>query len=148
MRIKIIASALALQLAAVQAAPVTTPHAISESDATNTSTAAAAPVVTSDWAERSAPRKADIIRQSVRESIAAHDAEAREHAEPVRRHEQDTLRADVHETFDQRMEEARTPGCLRPDGLKNQPTGFGPFQLGGLMASPFIIIAALRGKCN
>ena len=114
------------------------------------------PVVKPDWAERSKPRKAkaeaeaeaDIIRQSVRESIAEHDAEARQNAEPVRRHEQDTLRVDAHESFDQRMEEARTPGCLRPDGLKNQPTGWGPFQLGGLLALPFVAVAALRGKCN
>ena len=105
-------------------------------------------VVPPDWAERSAAPRADIVRQSVREAIAEHDEEARQHAEPVRRHENDTLRGDAHERFDQRMEEARVPGCLRPDGLKNQPTGIGPFQLVGLLALPMVAVAALRGKCN
>jgi hypothetical protein len=129
MRNKLIAIVLALQLGSAHAA-------------------VAPAVVAPDWAERSAPARADIVKRSVREALAEHDEEARQHAEPIRRHENDTLRGDAHDVFDQRMEEARVPGCLRPDGLKNQPTSIGPFGLAGLLALPMVAVAALRGKCN
>jgi hypothetical protein len=40
--------------------------------------------------------------------------------------------------------EAKIPDCLHADGLKFQPT----FIFTGLLALPFIPIAALRGKCH
>ncbi len=46
--------------------------------------------------------------------------------------------------LDGAFEEAKVPGCLRPDGLKRQST----FIFGGLLALPFILVAAVRGKCN
>ncbi len=54
------------------------------------------------------------------------------------------LGADPYRDFSRRMDEARIPDCLRPDGLKHQPTFF----LAGLFALPFVPIAKLRGKCN
>lgn len=54
------------------------------------------------------------------------------------------LGADPYRDFSRRMDEAKVPDCLRPDGLKHQPTYF----LAGLFALPFIPIAKLRGKCN
>jgi|GEM_PF-2412866 len=50
--------------------------------------------------------------------------------------------------LDQRFEQARTPGCLRADGLKNQSTSIGPIGLGGLLALPMVAVAAVRGKCS
>jgi hypothetical protein len=40
--------------------------------------------------------------------------------------------------------EAKVPDCLHSEGLKRQPTFF----LTGVLALPFIPIAALRGVCN
>ena len=135
MRNKTIAVILALQLGSAQAAaPVTT-----------------AAVVPPDWAERTAPRAAmtsKLIKESVTQAIAEHDAEAKQNAEPIRRHEHDTFRGTPQDNFARKMEEAVVPGCLRPDGLKNQPTGIGPFQLVGLLALPMVAVAKLRGKCN
>lgn len=130
MRNKTIAVILALQLGSAQAA---------------------APVVAPDWAERTAPRArldSKLIQQSVSQAIAEHDAEAKQHAEPIRRHEHDTFRGTPQDAFAKKMEEAVVPGCLRPDGLKNQPTGIGPFQLVGLLALPMVAVAKWRGKCN
>jgi hypothetical protein len=42
------------------------------------------------------------------------------------------------------MSDAKTPDCLHADGLKFQPT----FIFAGILALPFIGIAALRGKCK
>ncbi len=112
---------------------------------------AATPVVAPDWAERTATPAAissKLIKQSVSQAIAEHDAEAKQNAEPIRRHEHDTFRGTAQDNFARKMEEAVVPGCLRPDGLKHQPTGIGPFQLVGLMALPMLAVAKLRGKCN
>jgi hypothetical protein len=46
------------------------------------------------------------------------------------------------------VEQARLPDCLHAEGLRNQPTGIGPFVLGGYLALPFIAVAKLRGVCR
>ena len=46
------------------------------------------------------------------------------------------------------MDEAAVPDCLHSEGLKRQPTGFGPLALTGFYALPFIAVAKLRGKCK
>ncbi|MCS0657883.1 hypothetical protein [Massilia terrae] len=79
----------------------------------------------------------EVVRQAVKETLAAEEKAA----------EQDRGRAlsgDRYENFSRQFDEAKVPGCLRPDGLKNQPT----YIFGGLLAAPFVAIAALRGKCN
>lgn len=78
----------------------------------------------------------DLIRQAVRDTLA-------EEPLPGRR-EGIALGADPYRDFSRRMDEAKVPDCLRPDGLKHQPTYF----LAGLLALPFVPIAKLRGKCN
>ncbi|TFW17818.1 hypothetical protein E4L96_13875 [Massilia arenosa] len=50
--------------------------------------------------------------------------------------------------FDVLMDDAYRPDCWHMDGLKRQPTGWGPFQIGGYAALPFIAVAALRGVCR
>ena len=59
-----------------------------------------------------------------------------------------TLRAGDHASLQARFEEAVVPGCLRPDGLKRQPTSIGPFGVSGFLALPLILVAKLRGKCK
>jgi hypothetical protein len=103
----------------------------------------AAPVVSPDWAAESAlpGAREQAIKEAVREIAAEASA-----AKPVQG--SGTFRSDRVERFERGFEEARVPGCLRPDGLKNQPTGIGPFQLGGLLALPFVAVAKMRGKCR
>ena len=104
------------------------------------------PVISPNWAQETAPARPRIdsareeaIREAVREDISERD---------YRDTRSEAFRADGSEKFGREFEEARVPGCLRPDGLKRQPTGWGPFQLGGLLAAPFILVAKVRGKCN
>jgi hypothetical protein len=106
---------------------------------------AATPVIPPDWAANKPALDQAAIRTAVREVL---DEDRAKQAEQARRHEVDTLRADVYQRFAADFAEARVPDCLHPDGLKRQPTGIGPFQLAGLLALPFVAIAKLRGKCN
>ena len=97
-----------------------------------------------DWATPPPPsRKA--IDKAVRDTIAEDNAKK---ADVPRRHEVDTLRAGQYDTFAERFDDAAVPGCLRPDGLKRQPTSIGPFGVTGLLALPLVLVAKLRGKCN
>jgi hypothetical protein len=83
----------------------------------------------------------DIIRQAVRETLAEQPA-----GQPLPATA--TLSARRAEAFARQVEDATVPGCLRSDGLKLQPTGIGPFSLGGLLALPFVAVAKIRGKCQ
>jgi len=106
-------------------------------------------VIPPDWADkaaRPATPSPDAIKTAVRDTIDADMKDTK--AEPDRRHEQDTLRADRYTQFGNDFDEARVPDCLHSDGLKRQPTGYGIFQLGGLLRLPFVLVAKLRGKCN
>lgn len=105
---------------------------------------AADPVVSPDWAAEAAPRPAP-REQAIKDAVRAAIAEE-PRAEPLERG--DAFRTDQAGALERGFEEARVPGCLRPDGLKKQPTGWGPFQLVGLLAVPLIAVAKLRGKCN
>ena len=57
-------------------------------------------------------------------------------------------RGDRYDTFAARFEEAAVPGCLRPDGLKHQPPKIGSIGVGGILALPFLVVAAVRGQCK
>lgn len=105
---------------------------------------AAEPVVSADWAADSAPRPAP-REQAIKDAVRAALAEEAP-AKPLDR--ADAFRTEQSDALERGFEEARVPGCLRPDGLKRQPTGWGPFQLGSLLALPFIAVAKIRGKCN
>jgi hypothetical protein len=54
------------------------------------------------------------------------------------------LGAERYERFARNMADAKISDCLHSDGLKFQPT----YIFGGILALPFIGIAALRGKCK
>jgi hypothetical protein len=84
----------------------------------------------------------DVIARAVRETLA-------ETPPASRRPDGGALRADAaSEQFGRQFDEARVPGCLRPDGLRLQPPQIGPIGVGGLLALPFLAVAKLRGKCN
>ena len=99
----------------------------------------AGPVVSPDWAAESAPPapRAQAIKEAVRTVVAEEGP-----AQPLRR--QDAFRTEGSRTLERGFEEARRPGCLGPEGLKHQSTGI----FGGLLALPFIAVAAIRGKCH
>ncbi|NGZ86323.1 hypothetical protein [Duganella aceris] len=46
------------------------------------------------------------------------------------------------------FEQARVPDCLHDDALKHQPATIGPINVVGPYSLPWVIAAALRGKCN
>ena len=104
-------------------------------------------VVAYDWA---AARKTDkaVVRRAIKQSIQDEEALAiaasKEKAIPRRYSASSHPDIDKYEKFAQDFDEAKVPGCLQADGLKRQPT----FIFGGLLALPFIAVAAIRGKCN
>ena len=83
----------------------------------------------------------DAIRKAIRETLD-------EKPDNQRLHEADTLRANRYDIFERQLDEGTVPDCLHSDGLKRQPTGIGPFRLGGLLALPFVAVAKVRGKCQ
>ena len=48
----------------------------------------------------------------------------------------------------QAFTDAKVPDCLHKDGLKRQPPRIGFFVFKGVLALPFVALAAARGKCN
>jgi hypothetical protein len=78
----------------------------------------------------------DLIKQAVKQSLAEEQKEAA--LMPGK-----ALSADRYGEFGRQVSEARIPDCLHGDALKFQPTLFG-----GLLGIPFVVAAALRGKCR
>jgi len=89
----------------------------------------------------SAPLRARIDDDAIRNAVRATLDEAREHPRQV---DGDTISGTPYEEFGREFSEAKVPDCLHPDGLKRQPTFF----LGGLLALPFVAVAKIRGKCR
>lgn len=102
-----------------------------------------APVVPPDWAEENMPasdamKKA--IREGVRETLAEEDK-----SETARRYQRDPRYGVRYGKFSAELEAAPgRPGCLGPNGLSRQDTSI----FGGLLALPFLLVAAVTGKCN
>lgn len=59
-----------------------------------------------------------------------------------------TRRPSKDEQLAASIADAGVPGCLRPDAMKHQPAKIGPIVLGGVLAAPFWVQAALTGKCK
>lgn len=107
----------------------------------------AAVVIPENWAAPPPPDKS-LIRRAARESIedekALAVAKSKAAAIPVRYTVSSQPDLDKYEKFETTFSQAKTPGCLQPDGLKHQNT----YIFSGLLALPFIAVAAIRGKCN
>lgn len=46
------------------------------------------------------------------------------------------------------FDEAKVPDCLHGDALRHQPAKIGIIGVAGPYSLPWVIAAALRGKCN
>ena len=104
-------------------------------------------VIPNDWAAAPPPDKA-LIRRAIKESFdeekAVADAESKEKAIPYRYSASSHAEQDKYEKFETTFADAKVPGCLSHNGLKRQST----FIFRGLLALPFVAVAAVRGKCN
>lgn len=102
-----------------------------------------APVVAPDWAEDSAPAPGSMkqaIRDGVRDTLAEDDK-----SDVARRYQRDPRYGVRYGKFSAALEaEPGRPSCLGPNGLRRQNT----YIFGGLLALPFLVVAAVTGKCN
>lgn len=86
----------------------------------------------------------DVIRRAVRETIAEDPRPA-----PVKRPDAGAFRADaISLRMEAAFEQAKVPDCLREDALKHQPAQVGPVTVVGPYSLPWILAAAVRGKCR
>lgn len=141
MRMYVVVAMLAAEVAAAAPAPANT--ALASAPLAQQDTA----VVAENWAAPATPDKSVVrraIKQSIEEEKAIALAESKEKAIPRRYTASSQPEQDKYEKFAEEFHDAKVPGCLQPDGLKRQPT----FIFGGLLALPFIAVAAIRGKCN
>ncbi|WP_426102402.1 hypothetical protein [Massilia sp. TSP1-1-2] len=107
----------------------------------------AAAVIPDNWAV-APPADKTLVRRAIQQTFEDEKeiaiAESKQKAIPRRYTASSHTEQDKYEKFADQFDEAKVPGCLRPDALKHQPT----FIFGGLLALPFIAVAAIRGKCN
>lgn len=145
MHMYVVAAMLAAQVAVAAPAPASTapvappvPPPVAQQDTT---------VIPDNWATPPTPGKSVVrraIKQSIEEEKAIALAESKEKAIPRRYTASSKPEIDKYEKFALEFDDAKVPGCLQHDGLKRQPT----FIFSGLLALPFIAVAAIRGKCN
>lgn len=84
-----------------------------------------------------------VIRKAVRETVA-------EDARPAGGANRDagTLSAGMTQSImTAAFDEAKVPDCLHGDALKHQPAKIGVIGVAGPYSLPWVIAAALRGKC-
>jgi hypothetical protein len=91
-----------------------------------------------------------LLDPTVRKAVAATLAERPAPSSiPPNQHEARVLSAESsYKKFANEFSNARIPGCLDPDALKLQPPRIGSINFGGLLALPFLVVAAARGKCK
>ncbi|SDG44827.1 MULTISPECIES: hypothetical protein [unclassified Duganella] len=86
----------------------------------------------------------EIIKKAVRETIAEDP-----HPAPAKKPEAGVFRADAVSTrMSAAFEQAKVPDCLHDDALKHQPAHIGPVNVVGPYSLPWIVAAAVRGKCR
>jgi len=86
-----------------------------------------------------------VIRQAVRETIAA-DPQPRPLPASARSTFSGGPSAQAH--MSAAFDAANVPDCLHADALKHQPATIGPINVVGIYSLPWVIAAAVRGKCN
>ena len=84
-----------------------------------------------------------VIKKAVRETVAE-DARA---AVGVNRDAGILSAGTTQSIMTAAFEEAKVPDCLHGDALKHQPAKIGPVGVAGPYSLPWVIAAALRGKC-
>jgi predicted amidohydrolase len=138
MHMFVVAGLLAAEVAVAAPAPPTVPAAEQGSTVV---------VVPENWAAPPPPDRS-LIKRAARESIedekALAAARSKEAAIPQRYTASSHPDQDKYEKFETTFADAKVPGCFKSDGLKRQST----LIFGGLLALPFIAVAAIRGKCN
>lgn len=109
-------------------------------------------VISEDWAAPDqrparAAKPAELADQRIRQAVADTIAATPDKAS-VPASQQEVLSAESYRTFTKEFTHAKVPSCLGADGLKFQPPTIGPIGFGSLLALPFVVLAAARGKCN
>ena len=99
-----------------------------------------APVVPADWAERKVSSP-DAMKQAIRDGVRATLAEE-DKADSAHRVTRVATR--FGKLSDELDAMPSRPSCLGPNGLSRQNT----YIFGGLLALPFLVAAAVTGKCN
>lgn len=84
-----------------------------------------------------------VIRQAVRD-IIAEDPRLPPAPGKSAAYSGGATQARLSAAFDQ----ARVPDCFHDDALKHQPATLGPFAVSGPYVLPWLLSAALRGKCR
>lgn len=100
--------------------------------------------VPANWT--STPYDPRVTRDAIREFVA--QSSANEGAAAAQRFSGGPRREDKYQKFARDFEYAKVPGCLAPNALKHQPPHIGPIALDGILALPFLVVAAARGKCK
>lgn len=111
---------------------------------TGAATPLQAAVVPANWASPAYDPRA--TREAIREFVA--ESAAKEEAAAFQRFSAGPRRDVRFEAFAKGFDEAEVPGCLAPNALKHQPPKIGPIAVGGILALPFLVVAAVRGKCK
>lgn len=104
------------------------------------------------------PAAAGQLRATITDSVVQ-DAIRQTLAKAPEKHPQDStaLSGDKYRDFARQLDKAVVPSCFGPDALKHQPTTIevGGWEIGtdssnvnNILAKPFILLAALRGKCQ
>ena len=104
-------------------------------------------VIPANWATAPPPEKAVIqraIKETFEEEKGMAEAQSKAAAIPQRYTMSSQPVQEKYEKFAEGFAEAKVPGCLSSNGLKRQPT----YIFSGLLALPFVAVAAIRGKCN
>ena len=104
-------------------------------------------VIPANWAAAPPPEKAVIqraIKETFEEEKAMAEAQSKAAAIPQRYTMSSQPEQEKYEKFAEGFSEAKVPGCFSSNGLKHQPT----YIFSGLLALPFVAVAAIRGKCN
>ena len=123
--------------------------------------AAPAAVINEDWAAprpvpppKPAPAAPAVepTDERIKEAVAATIA-ATPDKDSVAANQQEALRAPMlsaeqYKTFEKEFAYAQVPYCLGKSALKFQPPRIGPIVFGGLLGIPFLLVAAVRGKCK
>lgn len=134
--------------------PFPSDHAMFAIDIAPPPQAASAPtvVISEQWAAPLLPTAGRTILVDGRLSAQVAAVIAADPTRTVAANQQGSLQTMVYGStaatqFARDFESARVPSCGGSDGLKFQPAKIGPVALGGVVAIPFLVAAAVRGKC-